>query len=82
MASSDPARLITANITSANGSSDVKVLSGSGADIPTSGRETLVYLNEQPNKLTPSDVIPRTVNETKMFPLGKLPVTLCLGNRQ
>ena len=76
MASSDPAPLITVNITSANSSSDVKVLLDSGADILSSGRKILVYLNEQPNKLRPSDVIPRTVNGTKMFLLGKLPVTL------
>ena len=28
------------------------------------------------------EVIPRTVNGTKMFPLGKLPVTLCLDNQE
>ena len=82
MASSDPAPLITVNITSANGSSDVKVLPDSGADISASGREILVDLNEQPNKLTSADVIPRKVNATKIFPLGKLPVTLRLGNQE
>ena len=82
MASSDPAPLITVNITSTNGSSDVTVLPDSWADISASGREILVHLNEQPNKLIPSDVIPRTVNGTKMFPLGKLPVTLRLGNQE
>ena len=51
------------------------------ADISASGREILVHLNEQPNKLIPSDVISRTVNRTKMFPLGKLLVTLC-GNQE
>ena len=46
MASSDPAPLITVNVTSANGSSDVTILPDSGADISASGREILVHLNE------------------------------------
>ena len=82
MVSSDPAPLITVNIISANGSSDVTVLPDSRADISASGREMLVHLNEQPNKLITSDVIQRTVNGSKMLPLGKLPVTLCLGNQE
>jgi len=74
MASTDPAPLITVNITSTNGSHDIKVLPDSGADILASGREILTHLNEQLRTLTPSDVVPKTVNGTKMFPLGKLPV--------
>ena len=79
MASSDPAPQITVSITSANGSSDIKVLPNSGADISASGREILAHLNEQPNRFMPSSVIPKTVNGTEMFPLGKLPVILRLG---
>ena len=82
MASSDPAPLITVNITSVNGSTDVTVLVDSEANISASEREILVHLNEQPNKLISSDVIPRTVNGTKMFSLGRLPVTLRLGNQE
>ena len=40
MASSDPAPLITVNITSANSSSDVKVLLDSDVSISASGRDT------------------------------------------
>ena len=80
MTSSDSTPLITVNNTSENGFSDVTVLPDSGADISASGREILVHLNEQPNKLIPSDVTPRTVSGTKRFPLGKLPVHL--GNQE
>jgi len=82
MASTDTAPLITVNITSANGSHDIKVFPNSGADISASGKEILTHLNEQLRTLTPSDVVPKTVNGTKIFPLGKLPVTLCLGDKK
>jgi len=74
MASTDPAPLITVNITSANGSHDIKILPDSDTDISESGREILTHLNEQLRTLMLSDVVPKTVNGTKMFPLGKLPV--------
>ena len=47
MASSDSAPLITVNITSTNGSSDVNILNDSGTYILASGRELLVHLSEQ-----------------------------------
>ena len=76
-----PVPQITVNITSTNGSSYVKVLPDSGVDISASESEMLIYLNEYPNKLIVLDVIPRTVNVTKVFPLGKFPVTLHLSNK-
>ena len=80
MASSNTAPLITVNVTSTKGSSDIQVLLDSGADISASGREILTHLNEQIDTLSPSDVTPKAVNGTKMYPIGKLPVTLCLGS--
>lgn len=81
MASSDPAPLISVNVKSANGSGDIKVLPDSGADISASGKEILTHLNEKIESLSPSDVIPKAVNGAQMFPLGKLPVALHLGNQ-
>ena len=80
MGSSNAAPLITVNVTSTKGSSNIQALPDSGADISASGREILTHLNEQIDTLSPSDVIPKAVNGTKMFPIGKLPVTLCPGN--
>ena len=62
MASSDPAPLITVNITSANGSYYCKALPDSGADISAAGKEILVHLNEHINTLAPSNVMPKAVN--------------------
>ena len=80
MASSDTAPLITVNVTSTKGSSVIQVLLDSGTDISASEREILTHLNEQIDNLRPSDITPKAVNGTKMFPIGKLPVTLRLGN--
>ena len=82
MASSDPAPLITVNITSANGSYYCKALPDSGADISAAEKEILVHLNEHINILAPSNVIPKAVNGAKMFPLGKLPVKFRLGQSE
>ena len=81
MSSSDPAPMIPVNITSTNGSCDIEVLPDSGADISASGKEILAHLNEKVELLIPSDVFPKAVNGAQMFPLGKLPVTIRLGNR-
>ena len=80
MSSSDPAPLIKVNITSTNGSCDIEVLPDSGADISASGKGILTHLNEKIEFLNPSDVFPKTVNGAQMSPLGKLPVTVRLGN--
>ena len=80
MSSSDPAPLIKVNITSTNGSCDIEVLPDSGADISASGKGILTHLNEKIEFLNPFDVFPKTVNGAQMSPLGKLPVTIRLGN--
>ena len=80
MSSSDPAPLIKVNITSTNGSCDIEVLPDSGADISASGKGILAHLNEKVEFLNPSEVFPKTVNGAQMSPLGKLPVTVRLGN--
>ena len=82
VAPTDSAPLITIHVSSLNGSTSVKVLPDSGADISAAGKEILHYLNENVDNLLPSQIIPRAVNGAKMNPIGKLPVTLQLGNRE
>ena len=78
----EPAPLIEVLITSPNGSSKFKVLPDSGADISAAGKEVLHNLNEHVDNLTPSSIIPKAVNGTDMYPLGKLPVKFKLGSHE
>ena len=73
------APLVKVGIASANGSSELEVLPDSGADISAAGKEILQHLNKRIKCLSPSVVIPRAVNGTKLYPLGKIPVHLQLG---
>ena len=76
-ASSDTAPLVTVNVTSTKGSSDIQVLPDL---VLTSQHLEERYSLTLMNSLSPSDVTPKAVNGTKMYPIGKLPVTLCLGS--
>ena len=58
------------------------MLPDSGADISAAGREFLVHLSEHVDNLPSSDIMPQAVNGTTMKLLGKLPVTLCLGDKR
>ena len=78
----DPAPTIPMHITSANGSHYTRVLPDSGADISAAGLQLLQYLNEHVNNLLPSRITPRAANGNKMYALGKLHVTLSLGERE
>jgi len=59
----------------------VQALPDSGVDISVAGNTLLQHLREHAGNLLPSNITPRTVNGTKMHPIGKLPVTLSLGTR-
>ena len=74
VAFSDPALLICLDIIGANGSCTTKALPDSGADISAAGKTMLSSLNAQVATLLPSKVIPKVVNRTRMFSLGRLPV--------
>ena len=60
----------------------VSVLPDSGADVSVAGLAVLESLNEYPDNLLPSKVIPRAVNGTTMSPIRKLPVTVSLNTAQ
>ena len=66
-------------ITSPNSSSELEVLPDSGADRSAAGKEVAQHLNEHIDCLSPSVIIPRAMNGTKLYPLGKIPVHLQLG---
>ena len=59
-----------------------KPLPDSGADISAAGRGILRLLNEKISNLLPSNIIPKVANGATMHPLGKIPVTFKLKNRE
>ena len=59
--------------------SELEVLPDSGADILTTEQEVLQHLNEHVSCLSFSVVIPKSLNSTKLYPLGKVSVHLHLG---
>ena len=74
-----PPQSINVHISPLNGSADLTTLPDSGADVSVAGKATLNSLGEHEDNLLPSQVIPRAVNRTRMYPIRKLPVTLRLG---
>ena len=77
----EPAPTIQVHMSALNGHATVQALPDSGADISVAGNTLLQHLHEHAGNLLPSNITPRTVNGTKMHPIGKLPVTLSLGTR-
>ena len=77
----EAAPTIHVHVTSLNGSREIEMLPDSGADISAAGKEILNSLGEHADNLPQSGITPRAVNGTAMEPLGKLPVTLRLGNK-
>ena len=75
----EQAPLVKVGITSVNSSSELEILLDTGADISATGKEVLQHLNECIDCLSPSVVIPRALNGTKLYPLGKILVHLQLG---
>ena len=75
----DKAPLIKVCITLVHGSSELEVLPDSGADILAARKEVLQHWNKQVSCLPPFVVIPKAVNGTKLYPLGKIPVHLQPG---
>jgi len=73
---------IQIHVASLNGSSEIEMLPDSGADISATGRELLMLLGEHVDNIPPSGITPQAVNGMTMKPLGKLPVTLHLGDKQ
>jgi len=80
----DAAPTIHIYVTSLNGSCDIEMLPDFSADISAAaGREFLMCLAEHVDKLPLSGIMPQAVNgATTITLLEKLPVTLCLGNKQ
>ena len=78
----EPAPTIKIRITTTNGSTVISVLPDSGADISAAGPQLLTLLDEHPLNLLPSLVSPHTASGHKMTPIGKLPTTLSLQDRQ
>ena len=76
----ESAPTVRVHISSLNGNAEIETLPDSGADLSVAGETALTHLGEHRDNLLPSTVTPRTVNGTKMQPIGKLPVTFTLGS--
>lgn len=71
---------ILARFSNPNGSADLHALPDSGADVSVTGIRILESLHEHKDNLLPSKITPRTMSGHQMTPLGKLPVTISVGN--
>ena len=78
----EPTPTLSIHISSLNGNANLTTLPDSGADISVAGKAALHHLGEHEDNLLPSQIIPRAVNGTRMYPIGKLPVTLALGGQK
>ena len=70
------------SISSSTGNKNIKVLPDSGADISAAGQHIMRYLGHYKSNLVPSIITPRTVNGSRMTPVGKIPVIIQLKDRQ
>ena len=77
----EPAPTIGVHMSSLNGQATIQALPDSGADICVAGTAFLQQLREHPDNLLPSVITPRAINGTTMSPIGKLPITLSIGER-
>ena len=74
----EPDPTINIHVSSLNGNADIPALPDSGADISVAGKVALSCLGEHEDSLLPSQIIPRAVNGTRMYPIGKPPVKIAL----
>ena len=75
-----PAPRISVYVSNQNGSTTIKALPDSRADISVAGTDIVDLIGDHTDNLLPSNVTPRTVSGQEMAPLGILPVTITLGN--
>ena len=78
----EPAPRISVHIITHVGTKEVSVLPDSGADISAAGEDALATLGYHPLNLLPSMVVPKAVNGQNMQPIGCVPVTLQLNDKQ
>ena len=77
----EPAPTLVVHMSTPNGHTSVSVLPDSGAEISVAGHRLLTLLQEHSHNLLSSSMAPRAVNGQSMHSLGRLPVTLGLGDR-
>ena len=76
----EPAPTIKAHLSTPNGSALLTALPDSGADVSVAGLNVIEQLSDHKDNLLPSQVTPRTVSGHRMYPIGKLPVKITVGN--
>ena len=75
----EPAPTVKVSILSPTGQHFIDVLPDSGADICAAGQEVLSAMGHHMDNILPSHITPKTVNGLNMTPLGRVPVTISLG---
>ena len=78
----EPAPTIEVQVSSSMDKKNIMVLPDSGAEITAAGKDILEYLDHHPHNLLLSTTMPRTVNESSMLPIGKIPITIHLEGKQ
>ena len=76
----EPAPTIKAHLSTPNGSALLTALPDSGADVSVAGLNAIEQLRDHKDNFLPSQVTPRTVSGHRMYPIGKLPVKITVGN--
>jgi len=78
----EPAPKIKIQLTTIMGTHVLTVLPDSGADISAVGTDILTSLGCHPSNLLPSTAVLKSVDGYNMIPLGCIPVTFCLEQRE
>ena len=79
-AATEPALTIEVQVASSTDTHHLDVLPNSEADILAATKEVLEFLCQHNDNIL-SSVNPRTVNGLSMIPLGRVPVTITLGEK-
>jgi len=77
-----PAPPVTVSMSSATGTHSIEVLPDSSADISAAGLKILFSMVHHMDNVLSSNIAPKTVNDLSMTPLGRVPVTIQLGQAQ
>ena len=68
-----PAPTVKMQVATCNGQTSFDILPDSGADICAAGPQFVKALGEQMNNLAHSNICPRAVNGSTLYPVGKIP---------
>ena len=77
-----PAPTVNMQVSTHHGQASLDILPDSGAEISAAGPQFVQALGEYMDNLAPSNICPRAVNGSILYPVGKLPhVAFCVNGR-